>query len=70
MKFNNETIRNAVEEWLDNSKKAEKKYGHISDWDVSNVTDMNKLFNIIDGNLFNLKNYITYLFKQISISLL
>ncbi len=44
MKFNNETIRIAVEEWLDDSKKAEKKYGHISNWDVSDVTYMSKLF--------------------------
>ena len=28
MKFNNETIRIAVEEWLDDSKKAEETYGH------------------------------------------
>ena len=35
MKFNNETIRTAVEEWLDSSQKAEEKFGHISDWDVS-----------------------------------
>jgi len=44
MKFNNETIRTAVKEWLDDPKKAEKKYGHISNWDVSNVTDMESLF--------------------------
>ena len=35
MKFNNETIRTAVKEWLNNSKKAEEKYGHISNWNVS-----------------------------------
>jgi len=45
MKFNNETIRTAVEEWLDDSKKAEEKYGHISEWDVSNVTDMSYMFS-------------------------
>ena len=44
MKFNNETIRTAVKEWLDDPKKAEEKYGHISDWDVSNVTNMKSLF--------------------------
>lgn len=44
MKFNNKTIRTAVKEWLDDPKKAEKKYGHISNWDVSNVTDMESLF--------------------------
>jgi surface protein len=45
MKFNNESIRTAVKEWLDDSKKAEKKYGHISIWDVSNVTDMGGIFS-------------------------
>jgi len=37
MKFNNETLRAAVKEWLDDESKAEKKYGHISDWDTSEV---------------------------------
>jgi len=45
MKFNNETIRIAVEEWLDDSKKAEETYGHISNWDVSNVTNISLFFN-------------------------
>jgi len=44
MKFNNETLRAAVKEWLDNESKAEKKYGHISDWDTSEVTDMSDMF--------------------------
>ena len=57
MKFNNETIRVAVKEWWTeaanggfiNSQvvkpiKTEKKYGHISKWDVSGVTDMSSLF--------------------------
>ena len=44
MKFNNKTIRKAVKEWLDNEELAEKKYGHISSWDVSNVTNMEGLF--------------------------
>ena len=45
MKFNCETIRTAVKEYFEDSKEAEKKYGHISDWDVSNVTDISKLFS-------------------------
>jgi len=45
MKFNNETIRTAVEEWIEDSKKSEIKYGHISDWDVSRVTDMSYMFS-------------------------
>jgi surface protein len=44
MKFNNKTIREAVKEWLDNEELAEKKYGHISSWDVSNVTNMEGIF--------------------------
>ena len=44
MKFNNETIRTAVKDWLENPTKAENKYGHISDWDVSNVSNMLFLF--------------------------
>ena len=51
MKFNNETIRTAVKEWLENSNEAEAKYGHISDWDVCNVTDMSSLF--LDAHKFN-----------------
>ena len=45
MKFNNETLRAAVKEWLDDESKAEKKYGHISDWDTSEVTDMKSMFS-------------------------
>ena len=51
MKFNNDTIREAVNEWLDNEELAEKKYGHISSWDVSNVTNMSKMFK--GSNSFN-----------------
>jgi len=43
-KFNNETLRVAVKKWLKNPTKAEKKYGHISGWDTSEVTDMSELF--------------------------
>jgi len=45
MKFNNETIRVAVKEWLDDEIKAESKYDHISNWDVSNVTNMKFMFH-------------------------
>ena len=44
MKFNNETIKEAVNEWCDDKEKAETKYGHISAWDTSEVTDMSGLF--------------------------
>jgi len=44
MKFNNKTLKKAIKEWLDDDKLAESKYGDISNWDTSNVTDMSKLF--------------------------
>ena len=49
MKFNNETIRVAVKEWLDDEIKAESKYDHISNWDVSNVTDMSSMFKYAES---------------------
>ena len=51
LKFNNETLRTAVKVWLEDDKKAEAKYGHISNWDTSEVTDMSKLF--LDAHTFN-----------------
>jgi len=59
MKFNNETIRKAVKSWLKEAstnwqrkcEKTEKRYGHISNWDVSNVTDMSYLFSIGDSEM-------------------
>ena len=51
MKFNNETLKTAVKGWVRDSKKSEIKYGHISDWDVSNVTDMSEMFK--DASKFN-----------------
>jgi surface protein len=43
-KFNNETLKEAVMEYLDDHRIAIRKYGDISGWDVSNVTDMSKMF--------------------------
>ena len=37
-------LQNAVNEWCDNKENAIKKYGDINDWDVSNITDMSRLF--------------------------
>ena len=37
-------IHSAVAEWVANESLAESTYGHISDWDVSSVTNMNQLF--------------------------
>ena len=40
----NDNINQAVYDWLSNSFLAEETYGHISEWDVSSVTDMESLF--------------------------
>jgi len=48
--FNNETLREAVQEWLDNPDSTQTKYGHISDWDVSSVTDMSRMFTAAGYN--------------------
>jgi surface protein len=37
-------IRASVNLWCDDRVAAEERYGHISEWDVSSVTDMSKLF--------------------------
>ncbi len=42
--INNDNIHQAVDEWIADSVSAEANYGHISNWDVSNVTNMNNLF--------------------------
>ena len=49
--FNNDTLKLAIKEWIDNPNTAKTKYRHISDWDVSNVTDMSELF--LDLESFN-----------------
>ena len=40
-----EDINEAVNLWCTHRAEAEEKYGHISDWDVSSVTDMSNLFS-------------------------
>ena len=42
--FDNRSLRAAVKEWMHDEKGAKKKYGHISNWDVADVTDMSYLF--------------------------
>ena len=49
--FNNDTLKEAVKEWLDNPASAKTKYGHISNWDVSKVTNMKGMFS--DKDSFN-----------------
>ena len=36
----NKLHSSAVWDWLENKNNAESKYGHISNWDTSEVTDM------------------------------
>ena len=38
-------IRWALQCWLEDKEEATKRFGHISDWDVSEVTNFEKLFN-------------------------
>jgi surface protein len=42
---NNQLLKDAVQEWLDNPASSEKKYGHISNWGTSEVTSMEELFS-------------------------
>ena len=41
---NNDELKGAVKDWLEDDGKAKKKYGDISKWDVSEVTSMKELF--------------------------
>ena len=45
IKLNDNNIDAAVEAWVSDSTLAEGIYGHISLWDVSNITDMKYLFS-------------------------
>ena len=47
----NDNIHAAVDLWLLDESQAEATYGHISDWDVSSITDMNNLF--LNASSFN-----------------
>ena len=47
----NDDIKSAVNLWCDNESAALVKYGHISDWDTSRVTNMSSLFR--EKNSFN-----------------
>ena len=49
--FSNSTIRPAIQLWVTDKEQAINIYGHISTWDVSNVTNMARLF--IDLPTFN-----------------
>ena len=38
-------LRTAVEFWCDKEEEALQKYGHISNWNVQNITDMSSMFS-------------------------
>jgi len=44
IRFNNETLRRAIDLWFANKDEAIRHYGDINTWNVSQVTDMNNLF--------------------------
>jgi surface protein len=46
----NQDIREAVELWCRDPVAAEARYGHISRWNTSHVTDMSQLFGDYYGN--------------------
>ena len=39
-------LKGARDEWLQDPTAAESKYGHITYWDVSNVTNMDQMFQV------------------------
>ena len=43
--FDNDSLKEAVKDWINDSSISRKKYGHISTWDVSQVTNMEYLFS-------------------------
>jgi hypothetical protein len=49
--FTDENLKGAVKDWYENRTAAELRFGHISSWDTSQVTNMNALFmNLVDFN--------------------
>ena len=59
--MDNKTIRSCIKIWCDGFEKdineIIKKYGHISNWDVSGVTDMSKLFEYKSEFNENINNW-------------
>ena len=47
----NSALRVAVRQWLVHTAPAEAKYGHISGWDTSRITNMSRLFE--NAHFFN-----------------
>ena len=55
-KLNNTSIKTAADAWASNASNTELAYGHIHDWDTSNVTDMSNLFNNGGYNFGNIRD--------------
>ena len=54
--FDNKSLKNAVNLWIENENQAIEMFGDISTWDVSNVTDMRAMFTnatSFNGDLSN-----------------
>ena len=47
--LNDSNFQTAVNLWFSNESEANSTYGHISDWNVSAVTDMNSTFSMKTG---------------------
>ena len=51
-------LKTAVDFWCDKEEEGLKKYGHISNWNVQNITDMSYMFS----------NYVLQLFHVVILS--
>ena len=51
--INNQNIKSAVKLWYLDQQQAERKYGHISTWDTSEVTDMSYLFSFDNAGIIS-----------------
>ena len=52
-----EELQEAVDLWCENRDEALNRYGNISLWDTSLITDMSYLFGFTKGYLYNKDNF-------------
>ena len=52
-----EELQEAVDLWCENKEEALNRYGNISLWDTSLITDMSYLFGFTKGYLYNKDNF-------------
>ena len=55
--INQENIHTIVQLWSGNQEYVIETYGHISDWDVSNIYDMSGLFSRMSNFDFEISNW-------------